>query len=350
MPTKILIIGPNPKDKLQGGVSTHISSLISLDALSNATIFDPQSLGNKWRNIFKIIGNIKQLSSLSRCYQIALINSSIYPASLIKLLIILCLCRVNKLTVFFHGGRFSRIKYLQIFFFKKLFWHFLKGCHSFYFLSSQQLLEFKKIFPKSNCLLYRNYSFDESIIQKIKHEPFAFIFVGRVVKEKGIHQLVEGVKLLDQDQTLPPFIVKIVGDGPALDEIQSCIGPSSRYEFKGFLSGEDLINQYRQCDVLVFPTFHPEGFPYVVIEAMRAGMPVISTSEGALESLVADGVNGFKVNAKDPHGLAEKMKFFLLNRDKFDEMSVHCHAIFEETMTKKSAEIFYQNLINSLKA
>ena len=52
-------------------------------------------------------------------------------------------------------------------------------------------------------------------------------------------------------------------------------------------------------DIFVFPTYYPEGCPTVVIEALAAGLFVVTTDTAALKEIVKDGINGIKVKRKD---------------------------------------------------
>lgn len=344
----IIIVGPCPSKNMQGGVATHIKTLTLLSTFSNANIFDSDSIKWSLRSLDKLVINLLEFKRASLKRDIALINSSIYFTAFVKLLLMVIFCRAGKTIVFFHGGRFGHLNSLNNPIFREISWLILRKCKHFFFLSNQQLHEFQNVFPKFRCCLYRNYSFDENPIPKSVKPIFTFLFVGRVVKEKGIFEILEAASRLSDNRLLPPFKVKVVGDGPALEEVKTRVAGSSVFEFLGFLSGDAITEQYRSSDVLLFPTYHPEGFPYVVIEAFRAGVPVISTSEGALAELVRDGENGFKINARAPIALSQKMEFFLKNPDARERMSASCYKDFSETMTNRSAELFYRDLVYKL--
>ncbi|GAI08660.1 unnamed protein product, partial [marine sediment metagenome] len=82
----------------------------------------------------------------------------------------------------------------------------------------------------------------------------------------------------------------------------------SRYiEFLGYLRGEEKIQVFITSDIFILPTYHPEGFPYAILEAMSAGLPIISTPIGAIPEIIEDGANGFLIPPKIPYILAEKI-------------------------------------------
>jgi glycosyltransferase involved in cell wall biosynthesis len=63
-------------------------------------------------------------------------------------------------------------------------------------------------------------------------------------------------------------------------------------EFVGEIFGEEKIRAYLNSDLFVFPPLQPEGLPWVIIEAMSARLPVITTDQGAIAEVVEDGLTG----------------------------------------------------------
>lgn len=103
-------------------------------------------------------------------------------------------------------------------------------------------------------------------------------------------------------------------------------------------------NLYKQNDWLLLPTYHPEGFPYVFIEAMRAGIPIITTRNGALERLVTEGVNGYFVKSKNFQTLAQRMKFILEEQPDFRN---NCYSYFKNNLSMDQGNLFYSNIMNN---
>jgi glycosyltransferase involved in cell wall biosynthesis len=146
-----------------------------------------------------------------------------------------------------------------------------------------------------------------TITQKDGRTDFRIIFLGHITRLKGPLVLLEALKLL-------PGICnqKVTCDfyGPLHDEIHAEFlqelesVPSAHYcgvAEPG--TGPQLISTY---DALVLPTYYTtEGHPGVLIEAMHAGVPVISTQVRTLTELITDGMNGFLVPQEDSSALAE---------------------------------------------
>ncbi|WP_143077876.1 glycosyltransferase family 4 protein [Desulfomicrobium norvegicum] len=353
---RFCIIGPSPSVKYLGGVATHIKNLKSLSCFQYADIIDIGSANSNFKKgYFEILYSLFSLFNRVRIqkYKHILVNSSIYPSSLLKLLIMLSVLPGNKHTVvdvFFHGGRFSFLNSNTAFLLRIFFRFALLKVRYFYFLSNVQRDGFMFFFPGYPSRLYANYATSDDIWSSKRHEKegcLQLLFVGRVVREKGVYELVSAVKELIEGHV--KVRLTIVGDGPDLSGLIKFAGEfnSESIRFLGYLSGQSLEMAYRDADLLVFPTYHPEGFPYVVIEAMRAGVPIISTSSGALDNLVVGGVTGFKVPERDVEALVSTIKALSKNRPLINEMSQNCHDYFKKHLNKSAAERFYSNLLES---
>jgi glycosyltransferase involved in cell wall biosynthesis len=84
----------------------------------------------------------------------------------------------------------------------------------------------------------------------------------------------------------------------------------------GEIAGNDKARLLISSDIFVFPTCYPyEGHPFVILEAMAAGLPVISTDQGAIRETVLDGLTGFIVPHSDPRAIAEKILLLLRDSD-----------------------------------
>lgn len=135
-----------------------------------------------------------------------------------------------------------------------------------------------------------------------------FLFVGRLVKAKGVFELLETYAQLDTEIRDKVGLV-FVGDGadrPALMKRAARIAPGT-IQFPGFIQREGLSDFYALADALIFPT-HSDTWGLVVNEAMSCGLPVIVTGvAGCAADLVQDGWNGVVVAPQDCAALASAM-------------------------------------------
>ena len=133
------------------------------------------------------------------------------------------------------------------------------------------------------------------------------IFLGHVTRFKGPLVLLDALRNVEKSCG-----GKVTCDffGPIIDEVRDDfmdgLKTSPNAKYRGVAepgTGANLISQY---DALVLPTyFATEGHPGVLIEAMHAGVPVITTQVRTLHELVTDGVNGFLVPIRDSRVLAD---------------------------------------------
>ena len=115
-------------------------------------------------------------------------------------------------------------------------------------------------------------------------EPPELLFVGRLVPEKGVEELVEATEGRN---------LVVVGDGPLRADVPAALG---------FLSGAELEERYARAAVVVCPS-RREGFGLVCAEAMARARPVVASAVGGLSELVADGETGLLVPPQDPPAL-----------------------------------------------
>jgi glycosyltransferase involved in cell wall biosynthesis len=151
-----------------------------------------------------------------------------------------------------------------------------------------------------------------------------FLYVGRLVEEKGVFDLVEAYAQLDSGLRSQIGLV-FAGDGTeheALVERASKITPGT-IQFPGFVHREQLPELYALADGFVFPT-HSDPWGLVVNEAMACSLPIIVTDvAGCALDLVQDGWNGFVVPPRDPSQLAAAMAQLIKDSSSRVEMAVN---------------------------
>jgi glycosyltransferase involved in cell wall biosynthesis len=137
------------------------------------------------------------------------------------------------------------------------------------------------------------------------------LFVGRLIEEKGIFDLLEALVSVTRDVDCH---LHVVGAGDQRREVQeriSRLGLEGRVTMKGYLSSPELSEEYRGSAMLVLPTRWDEGFPTVLAEAMDAGLPIITTPiRGAADHLVEEE-NALFVQPRDVPGLASAIRRLL---------------------------------------
>ncbi len=158
---------------------------------------------------------------------------------------------------------------------------------------------------------------------------------------KGLEYLIGAADYFNNNDDVVFFII---GDGELRPELEKMIQEKGLGE-KVFLLGR-IPDAYRflpAFDVFVLPSVK-EGFPWALIEAMSAKLPVIATDVGAVPEIIDDHKNGMLVKPKDPAGLAHKIKEILANDRIKNELGIQAHQTvlfkFElDKMVKKIEEL-----------
>ncbi|RYY21625.1 MAG: glycosyltransferase family 1 protein [Cytophagaceae bacterium] len=140
-----------------------------------------------------------------------------------------------------------------------------------------------------------------------------FVFLGRLVSQKGAHQAIAAFKqLLERLAQAAPTHAKptltIIGDGPErgqLTQLVATLQLSTRVRFTGFMHGEALVRQLNQHQFLVVPSVYGEAFGNVVLEGMACGcLPLVSDSDGLPDAV---GQAGLVFQRDNANSLADTM-------------------------------------------
>jgi len=171
--------------------------------------------------------------------------------------------------------------------------------------------------------------------------PLRLLFVGRLVEDKGIHELPA------IDQALLARGIRtgwtIVGGGPDGDRVKAH-WHDSRVRWTGVLSNVDVLGFYREHDVLVLPT-RMEGFPVSLLEAMAAGVvPVVTDLPGGIRQAVQSGVTGYLHSYSDVEGFAASIADLHRDRAKLDRMSRAARQVAEKEFDITQRVCAYQDL------
>ena len=144
-------------------------------------------------------------------------------------------------------------------------------------------------------------------------EPLRLGYVGTLVWHKGIHVLLEALRLLDGER----LELEVHGDPdtfPAYAERLRAASAALPVRFLGRFESDRRAEVYARLDVLVVPSLWPENSPLVVHEAFQAGLPVVAARMGGIAELVADGRSGLLYDATSAADLARCLRSLLHDR------------------------------------
>lgn len=182
-----------------------------------------------------------------------------------------------------------------------------------------------------------------------QHEGFTFVFVGRIVRDKGINELVSAFDRLHKEH--PDTRLVLVGArednlDPVAPQTIERINLEDGIEAVG--SQKDVRPFYAQADALVFPSYR-EGFPNVVIEAGAMDLPSIVTDINGSREIIIDGKNGVIIPSKDEDALYQAMKQFVEHPDEVAKMASQARPLvasrYEQGYVRQCLYDFYHEIL-----
>lgn len=178
---------------------------------------------------------------------------------------------------------------------------------------------------------------------------FTFIFIGRIVRDKGINELVEAFSRLHNKYSasrlllvgsleseldpLAPGTLEIIDNNPAIQAVGN---------------QEDVRPWLAASDALVFPSYR-EGFPNVVIEAGAMGLPSIVTDINGSREIIRDGINGKIIPPRDADAIFREMKNMINNPVETATLGTSARPLiesrYEQSFVRNCLKEFYKEIL-----
>lgn len=186
---------------------------------------------------------------------------------------------------------------------------------------------------------------DSTLFAKPEVEPVHLIMVARFEEQKDHILLLETLEELKD----LPWTLELVGDGPLMGIVRERaekLGISDKVQFSG--ACDDVPSRLAKAQIFIL-TSKWEGFPRSILEAMRAGLPVIASEVGGVKEAVIDGVTGYIIPRRDKEELKKRLKELLLDSHKRIKFGLAGRKRYEEfftfeRMAKQTMEV-YQEVI-----
>lgn len=151
-----------------------------------------------------------------------------------------------------------------------------------------------------------------------------FLFVARFLPTKGLAETIRAAGIVrDRGYTIT---VDCLGDGEFRREAETLVtalGLQDVVRFAGYVPESEVDGFYARSDCLVFPTFHHEGFPMVIFNALAMGLPIITTRIRAARDYLSEPENCLWTRAKSPEDTARCMIEFIERRDRRQTISAN---------------------------
>ncbi len=232
----------------------------------------------------------------------------------------------KKIIYHFFGGNFHEQFQKQPRFIRFILKKTILTCDTVFF-ETKQLIEFFKKMEVKNIVWLPNSRYPKFVELTVRQFRKRFVFISRIVPQKGIGELMEAAKNLPEEYVIDVY-------GPIDDRhYLPTVFEGTKLDYKGVLDPKNVVETLRGYDVLVLPSyFYGEGYPGIVIEALSAGLPVITTNWQALPEIIDDKVNGLLVEIKNSEQLREAILYF--NEMNYTDFSTEAFRSFAKFNSK----------------
>ena len=186
--------------------------------------------------------------------------------------------------------------------------------------------------------------------QEIRKPVFTFVFVGRIVRDKGINELCEAFGRLSETEAVRLILVGPYEDNldPISDRSRQMIQNNAAIESVGAKGGDELLAYYAAADCYVFPSYR-EGFPNTVLEAGAMGLPSIVTDINGSREIIVQGKNGVIIPSQDSEALYNAMLNMLKDSDAREKMAGNAREMiasrYEQGYVRKCLYEFYERVL-----
>jgi glycosyltransferase involved in cell wall biosynthesis len=167
---------------------------------------------------------------------------------------------------------------------------------------------------------------EEEIKARASQNPLRILFLGNIIERKGLHTLLEAIRLLTFDLQLD-IVGSLTTDPNYAKKMQEFVavnGLSSIVHFHGALDNEPFKQKLQQAHVLIVPSSY-EGFGIVYLEGMAFGLPAIGTTAGAAGEIIEHGKTGYLIEPNDSATLAIHISQLASDRNLLTELSLNAH-------------------------
>lgn len=178
--------------------------------------------------------------------------------------------------------------------------------------------------------------------------PFKLCTFSRVMKEKGIEDAIEAVKIANKSLGRTVYTLDIYGQVDSsqvewFDQIQKSFPDFIRY--CGIVDFEKSVTTVKEYHALLFPTYYDgEGFAGTLIDAMASGVPVVASDWKYNSEIVKAGVTGYIYSAKNVEELARILQSDVYSFEKIKAMKENCLTEAEKYQPDKVVDILFEKL------
>ncbi len=198
---------------------------------------------------------------------------------------------------------------------------------------------FKDIVPDEKIFVVPNGK-DITYNPKSQHnENIKVLYLANMIRTKGVLDVLYAIP---QVYAKFPNVEFLFGGDWNEDDVKKEMEayllehPHLPIKLLGMVCGKDKSDALNTAEIFVFPTYYPpEGHPWVIVEAMANGLPIITTDHAAISESVMNNINGFLVEKQNPNDIAEKIIILLQNNNLRKNMGLESLKHYQEKFTEE---------------
>jgi glycosyltransferase involved in cell wall biosynthesis len=198
---------------------------------------------------------------------------------------------------------------------------------------------FEGLVPSGRIVVVPNGTPEPAVDGAVRDET-TVLCLSNLRRRKGIVEAVEAACLVTREHDRARFLfVGAWEDESLARELgERTSVANGRIQFKDPVVGADKDRLLSSVGIVLFPPIEPEGQPRVVLEALAAGTPVVTTDRGAIAETIVDGQTGFVLPDPDPTAIADRILLLLRDADLRRRMGNAARARYLEHFTQEQAD------------
>ena len=358
---RVLLTGVDTE--LEGGVANYYSIIKKYfnKNIDYFTIGSRKDETNYFGLLFRIIKDyIKFIKKLKKQnYDIIQINPSLDFKSIVRDGIFIIISKIfnRKVVVMFRGWNYEferRLEKSFLFIFKFVYFR------SDAFIVLAEMFKKKLLMWGYNKKIYTETTIvDDELLDKFSIGKFKkkwekdknkiiLLFLARIEKNKGIYETIEIYELLKKKI---PFIELIIaGNGSELEGVKNYIASKKLKDIKilGYVKGKQKEKVFESSDIYIFPTYHGEGMPNSVLEAMAYGLPVVTRSVGGLIDFFKNIKMGFITQSKSLDFFVDSLEKLIFDKDMRYRISLYNYKYSRLKFRASKCMIRIENIWNNV--
>jgi len=259
------------------------------------------------------------------------INSAMSELSIIRDYFLISIAKIlrKKIVLHIHGGKYLFASHKPIIL-KYFIQDSLKKSDQIIVLSELERDNIKNKFNVDNINILQNcIELNHAKTIPFEDKKNVIVFLGRIVKDKGLNEIVEAFRLLNKKTN--DFFFELCGVGPDFAIYDNLFNEllGNRYKYNGVVNGSEKWDFLKNAKIFLLPSYY-EGLPISLLEAMSTGCIPIVTPVGSIKEVIKDEYNGIIVNKYAPDEIMEAILHIIKNQQVAEYMALNAALTIKE--------------------